>query len=52
MNLNFDIRKITLRKCKINSIVVEALQFLSKTYMKHKNYVIFSFHGTTKDLKV
>ena len=52
MNLNFDIHKITLRKCKMNSAVVEAVQFLSKTYMKHKNYVIFSFYGTIKDLKV
>ena len=45
--LNLEICKISLRKCKINSGVVEVLKFLSNISKK-----IFSFCGTIKDLKV
>ena len=46
-----NICKVSLRKCKINSVVVEVLKFLNKITQIPKN-IIFSFYWSTKDLKV
>ena len=46
-NLNVHICIVSLWKCKINSVVVDVLKFLSKI---PKN--IFSFYGTIKDFNI